>query len=93
MPKLLSRSKHEEFESNSALQIRDKKEKRAENTKKMEPAKFGSCEHCSSGSTVYSSCHCSSYPVPSYCPFLLFDIFLVFFLFSPCNSVYFCSFW
>ena len=29
MPKLLSRSKHEEFESNSALQIKDQKEKRA----------------------------------------------------------------
>ena len=28
MPKFLSRSKHEEFESNLALQIRDQKEKR-----------------------------------------------------------------
>ena len=36
MPKLLSRSKHEEFESNSALQIRDEKERRAENAKNLE---------------------------------------------------------
>ena len=36
MPKLLSQSKHEEFESNSALQIRDQKERRAENAKKLE---------------------------------------------------------
>ena len=42
MPTLLSRSKQEEFESNSALQIRDQKERRAENTKKMEVAKFAS---------------------------------------------------
>ena len=34
MPKLLSQSKHEEFESNSALQIRDQKERRAENARK-----------------------------------------------------------
>ena len=47
MPKLLSRSKHEEFESNSPLQIKDQKERRVENTKKMELAKFASCEHCS----------------------------------------------
>ena len=55
MPKLLSRSKREEFESNSALQIRDQKERRAENTKKMELAKFASCEHCSclQPATVY----------------------------------------
>ena len=55
MPKLLSRSKHEEFESNSAFHIRDQKEKRAENTKKMEPTKFGSCEHCSSCNTIHNS--------------------------------------
>ena len=36
MPKILSRSKHEEFESNSALQIIDQKERRAENVKKLE---------------------------------------------------------
>ena len=36
MPKLLSQSKHEELESNSALLIRDQKERRAENAKKLE---------------------------------------------------------
>ena len=51
MPKLLSRSKHEEFESNSALQIRDQKERRAEDTKKMERStnwvRNCLCAHCS----------------------------------------------
>ena len=37
MLKLLSRSKYEEFESNSALQIRDQKERIAENARKLEP--------------------------------------------------------
>ena len=51
MPKLLSRSKHEEFESNPALQNRDYKERRAENTKKMERStnwvRKCLCAHCS----------------------------------------------
>ena len=81
MPKLLSRSKHEEFESNSALQNTDQKERRAENTKKMELVKFGSCEHCSSYSTIHSSHHCSS------CPFLPAAHFC--FLFSFWFSSYF----
>ena len=36
MPKLLSQSKNEEFKPNSELQIRDQKERRAENAKKLE---------------------------------------------------------
>ena len=36
MPKLLSRSKHEEFESNSALQIKDQEERIAENVENLE---------------------------------------------------------
>ena len=36
MPKLLSQSKHEEFEPNSALQIKDQKERREKNAKKLE---------------------------------------------------------
>ena len=36
MPKLLSQSKHKELEPNPALQIRDQKERRAENAKKLE---------------------------------------------------------
>ena len=39
MPILLSRSKHEEFESNSALQIINQKERRAEEARKMKHAK------------------------------------------------------
>ena len=62
MPKLLSRSKHEEFESNSSLQIRSQKERRAKSEEKWSIAKFGSC------STVPSSSI-----VPSCCLFLLFD--------------------
>ena len=38
MPKLLNRSKHEELESNSALQIRNQMERRAENAWKLELA-------------------------------------------------------
>ena len=44
MPKLLSRSKHEELESNSALHIRDKKERRAENAKKLELVHLFLCD-------------------------------------------------
>ena len=43
MPKLLSRSQHEEFKSNSALQIKDQKERRAKSEEKWSTAKFGSC--------------------------------------------------
>ena len=57
MPKLLSRSKHEEFKSNSALQIKDQKERREKSEEKnralqklvlvaLFPAP-ASCEHCS----------------------------------------------
>ena len=40
MPNLLSRSKHEEFESNLALQIRNQKERIAEEARKLKPAKI-----------------------------------------------------
>ena len=36
MQKLLSQSKHEEFEPNSALKIKDQKERIAENAKKLD---------------------------------------------------------
>ena len=100
--KLLSQSKHEEFESNSALQIRDQKERRAENAKKLElQEKFRSLRnfrrlHCSSCENFIMQ-HCSPFyhylSLTSCCPFLLFVLFLVLFLLSPCNSVYFYSFW
>ena len=74
MPKLLSRSKHEEFESNSSLQIRSQKERRAKSEEKWSIAKFGSCSTVPSSSTV-----------PSCYPFLLFDAsdFCCIFLFLP----------
>ena len=60
MPKLLSQSKNEEFESNSALQIRDLKERRAENAKKLElQEKFRSLQN-------FRRFHCSSCEIPSY---------------------------
>ena len=43
MPKLLIQSKHEEFESNSALQIRNQKERRAENQRNG-ALQFVACE-------------------------------------------------
>ena len=98
MPKLLSQSKHEEFESNSALQIRDKKERRVENAKKLNlQEKFRSLRnfrrlHCSSCEISILQ-HCS--PFFYYSPFLLFDtvtFLLQFFVsshFIPCNSSWF----
>ena len=44
MPRLSSRSKHVEFESNSALQIRNQKERRAEKAGKLSSFAEG-CEN------------------------------------------------
>ena len=67
MPKLLSRSKHEEFKSNSALQIKDQKERRAKSEEKngalrnLVPAALfpapASYEHCSC-SPLFSCISC-----------------------------------
>ena len=85
MPKLLSRSKHEEFESNSALQIRDHKERIAENARKLKlqfgrlPANFGPA-------------------APVFLQLYAFVVLLQFFIssyFNPCNSFcigLFCNF-
>ena len=92
MPKLLSRSKHEEFKSNSALQIKDQKERREENTKKMEHYR---------NAFLASTMHPASTVPPAACSpafhtsvFLLY--FFCFFLFNPCNSFcfgfFFCNF-
>ena len=43
MPKFLIQSKHEEFESNSALQIRDEKERRVENAENLELQEIPTC--------------------------------------------------
>ena len=81
MPKLLSRSKHEEFKSNSALQIRDEKERRGENAKNLELQEIPTC-------TV----HAPDIIHPSNIILLLFHAFVVFvaifrfFPFRPCNS-------
>ena len=74
MPKLLSRPKHEEFKSNSALQIINEKERRAENARKLEYVGnlvgfeiFATCEISqvakSPPATVHSSYHYSPFPV------------------------------
>ena len=86
MPKLLSRSKHEEFESNSALQIRDKKERREENTKKMEPVKFIPAHTVHLPATVH---HAARSCFLTLCP-VCFNF--CFFPYYPCNSFWFCFF-
>ena len=48
MPKLLSRSMHEEFESNSAFQIINQEERIAENKGNWSTYEISSCEHCAS---------------------------------------------
>ena len=52
MPKLLSRSKHEEFKSNSALQIKDQKERRAKCEEKHHCRKASPASNIPSSSTV-----------------------------------------
>ena len=87
MPKLLSRFKHKEFESNSALQIRDQKERKAENTKKIEHKKiFAGLRNLLPTRTVHiMPLFTSPATVPSCCPFDLLTVasFFVFFPFYP----------
>ena len=97
MPKLLSRSKHEEFESNSALQIRDEKERRVENAENLEHCRNASYAYCSSclplfmslAATVHLfftlSCFCYNFlflPILS----LLIPYDLGFFVIFPCSE-------
>ena len=75
MPKLLSRSKHEEFKSNSAFQIKDQKEKRVKSEEKWSIEKFGSC---------------STVPPTARSCFLRYALFAYAFGFFPfylCNSL------
>ena len=81
MLKLLSRSKHEEFKSNSTLQIKDQKEKRAKSEEKLSIAKFGSYSTVPSSSTVPPATR--SYFL-RYAPFAFA---FGFFPFYPCNSL------
>ena len=76
MPKLLSRSKHEEFKSNSALQIKDQKERRAKCEEKHHCRKASPASTVHSSSTVHPAAPCS--PAFSRLSFLL--QFLVFLL-------------
>ena len=107
MPKLLSRSKHEKFESNSALQIRDQKERRAENARKLKLQfdklqKFGNllnfagCEFSQPADTVHSSTIHPATPVLLHFTHLLFWLqYFVSSYFNPCNSFcfgLFCNF-
>ena len=81
MLKLLSRSKHKEFESDLALQIRDEKERRVENAENLELQEIPK-RTVHAPDTIHLA-HCSSC-----CPFLLFDVapclhFFGFFPFYP----------
>ena len=81
MPKLLSRSKHEEFKSNSALQIKDQKERREKCEEKHH------CRKAFPASTVPSS---STVPPAARSCFLHYTLFAFafgFFSFYPCNSL------
>ena len=93
MQKLSSRSKHEEFESNSALQIRDQKERRAENARKKEQKVEEKEKRCNftglrkfAGCTVHSAALFMSLALFT---ILFFDVlthfvsFLVFFQICP----------
>ena len=100
MPKLLSQSKHEEFEPNSALQIRDQKERRAENAKKLElqeiwqggkfsqptisQAALFSLRNFHPVALFMPHAHCSL--LTHYLKFCLFVPLFDFFPFYPCNS-------
>ena len=97
MPKFLSRSKHEEFESNSTLQISDQKERRA---KKMQ----GNWSYNLAGCKTIATCEFSQVAKlqpadtihPTHCSFSsLFScisrlsFFVTFFVssyFNPCKS-------
>ena len=89
MPNLLSRSKHEEFESNLALQIRNQKGRRAEDARKMKQ-----CRRFWAGCRYFVGCEIALcaivYPafdfLTSFVPFLFLPIL------SSCNSFYFWFF-
>ena len=98
MPKFLSQSKHKEFELNSALQIRNQKERRAENAWKLEPA--GNLARLRNFRNLQNFVgYKISFLLPLFMSHVLFTIllfdvltpfcqFLVFFLFcSHCNSI------
>ena len=81
MPKLLSRSKHEEFESNSSLHIRSQKERKAKSEEKWSIAKFGSCRTVPSSNTVPPAAR------SCFLRYALLAFAFGFFPFYPCNSL------
>ena len=91
MPKLSSRSKHEEFKSNSALKIKDQKERREKSEEKHH------CRKASPASTIhsFSTVHPAA-PVLLHFTHLLFLLqFLVSSDINTCNSFsfsFFCNF-
>ena len=94
VPKLLSRSKHEEFESNSALQIRDQKERKAENARKVELQEILHVEKLFL--RVLFTCLILFIKQPLFTCFLTLHIFVTiscFFPFYPCNGFWFWFFW
>ena len=86
MPKLLSRSKHEEFESNSSMQIKDQKERIVENARKLELQEIwqaakqilAGCEIPFSLPLFTALAIVHPALLNSYCPFVLFTFLLLF---------------
>ena len=78
MPKLLSQSKHEEFKSNSTLQIKDQKERRAKCEEKHH------CRKASLASTVPSSSTIPPAARSCFSRYTLFAFDFGFFPFYPC---------
>ena len=72
MPKLLSRSKHEEFKSNSTLQIKDQKERRAKCEEKHHCRKASPVSIVPAPSTVHPATPCST---AFHAPFVFATIF------------------
>ena len=83
MPKLLSRSKHEEFESNSALKIRAKRKEKQKTKEKGPQQKF--CRVAKLPlRTLFILQPLFIHPtLLTSCAFYLFDSFLSFFGFLP----------
>ena len=89
MPKLLSRSKHEEFKLNLALQIKDQRKEQ------QKQKKLHHCKHAFPASTVPASSalfHIQPLFSLQLHAFVVLLQFLVFSYFNPCNSFNFSFF-
>ena len=105
MPKLLSRSKHEELESNSALQIRNQKERRVENARKLGHCRnFAGLRNCRISQvaklpplrTVHFStlrhCSCCSFEFLTFVPLFCFLPILSHVIAFGFGFFFFCNF-